>query len=196
MKRIILLFLAVVSVFAISGCSESNDTTLGGEVPPNVYNVKVSPTSTQRGEELTVTFNVHYYEIYNEHLITVEVIDGQLFAVSIPEDSEKSNYRNMNNLVNFNIEFEENAKSQTKTENGKTAVFYDTGAYNIINAVNPNKYTYFKWDSATGDGEVRCIVPEKAISGVIKLEGLGISNCGFSDEKLIIVDENGNEITE
>ena len=196
MKRIILLFLAVVSVFAISGCSESNDTTLGGEVPPNVYNVKVSPTSIQRGEELTVTFNVHYYEIYNEHLKTVEVIDGQLIDVSIPDDSEKSSYRNINYLVNFNIEFEENAKPYTKTENGKTAVFYDTGAYNIINAIKPDKYIYFKWDSATGDGEIRCIVPEKAISGVIKLEGLGISNGGFSDEKLIIVDENDNEITE
>lgn len=193
MKRALLLNFILL---LFTACCESNDTTLGGEVPPNVYNVKVSPTSTQRGEELTVTFNVHYYEIYNEHLKTVEVIDGQLIDVSIPDDSEKSSYRNMNNLVNFNIEFEENAKPYTKTENGKTAVFYDTGAYNIINAIKPDKYTYFKWDSATGDGEIRCIVPEKAISGVIKLEGLGISNGGFSDEKLIIVDENGNEITE
>ena len=193
MKRALLLNFILL---LFTACCESNDTTLGGEVPPNVYNVKVSPTSIQRGEELTVTFNVHYYEIYNEHLKTVEVIDGQLIDVSIPDDSEKSSYRNMNNLVNFNIEFEENAKPYTKTENGKTAVFYDTGAYNIINAIKPDKYTYFKWDSATGDGEIRCIVPEKAISGVIKLERLGISNCGFSDEKLIIVDENGNEITE
>ena len=106
MKRI--LFFSFISLFLI-GCCESNDTTLGGEVLPNVYNVKVSPTSIQRGEELTVTFNVHYYEIYNEHLKTVEVIDGQLIDVSIPDDSEKSSYRNMNNLVNFNIEFEENA---------------------------------------------------------------------------------------
>ena len=68
MKRI--LFFSFISLFLI-GCCESNDTTLGGEVPPNVYNVKVSPTSTQRGEELTVTFNVHYYEIYNENLKTV-----------------------------------------------------------------------------------------------------------------------------
>lgn len=196
MKRVSFLFFAIVSAFVIFSCCESNDTTLGGEVPPNVYDVKVSPTSIQRGKELTVTFNVHYYEIYNEHLKTVEIINGQLTDVSIPENSEKSSYRNMNYLVNFNIEFEENAKSQTKTENGKTTVFYDTGAYNIINTIKPDKYTYFKWDSETGNGEVRCIVPEKAISGVIKLEGLGISNCGFSEEKLIIVDENGNEITE
>ena len=125
-----------------------------------------------------------------------EVINGQLTNLTIPEDSKNSSYRNMNCLVNFNIEFEENAKPYTKTEDGKNAVFYDTNEYNISNAVNPDKYTHFKWDSETGDGEVRCIVPEKTISGVIKLEGLGRSNCAFSDEKLIILDENGNEITE
>ena len=193
MKRVLLLNL-ILALFI--SCCESNDTTLGGEVPPVVYDVKISPVQIQRGEELTVKFNVQYYEIYNEHLKNTEVINGQLTNLTIPEDSKNSSYRNMNCLVNFNIEFEENAKPYTKIEDGKNAVFYDTGTYNISNAVNPDKYTYFKWDSETGDGEVRCIVPEKTISGVIKLEGLGSSNCAFSDEKLIILDENGNEITE
>lgn len=183
-----LLFIFTLLLLFVGCCSE--DDSVGGEVPPFVYDVKISPVKIQRGQELTVTFNVKYYKIYNEYLKSVQLIDGQLIDVS----ENKSEYRSKNHFVKFNLGIKDGAKPSTKTSDEKISVCYETVDYNSANAINPERYTYFNWSPETGDGEIRCIVPAEAVSGVIKLEGLGISNCGFSGEKLIVVDDDGNEI--
>ena len=177
MKRTILNFILLLLFIS---CCENEDTVLG-DYDMDIYDIKMLPAKIQRGKELTIKFNVFYDSIYHAHLQDIEVVDGQL--------------GNNQNLVNFNLKFEENAKPYTQTKDGKISVHYENGKYSLSEAINPDKYTYYNFDPKTGEGEIRCIVPAKAISGIIKLEGLGLSNCGFSAEKLIIVDENGNEVT-
>jgi hypothetical protein len=181
MKRIIILFFAIVSAFVISSCCEGEVSDL---TPPKVYEVNFTPTTAKVGDVIKVTYETDDW---------------------IPVEG-----------INLNTDYEITDKGEIKYigNYGEIAMNYPDEESRIVKytlAISPQKtgeliyVTKFvsisEVDSSVSGRKIVTVefkVPENAKSGFLKVRGDIVSflPSGFSDEKLIIVDENGNEITE
>lgn len=193
MKRMLLLCL--IFLLFIS-CNETDDYP-DVWTPPYVTDVTFSPKQIKCNEELTVTFTVgniigdERAKAWNNATINdnFQIVDSLGYI---------SNY-----LVRFNMCIPQSVKPIFQcAKNGGIEVIYldilDDAVFE--NAISPEKYTLLK---ISGDAntkeinvELRCIIPTGVKSSVIKIEAGNTRETGFSDQKLVIVDENGNEVTE
>ncbi len=198
MKKNIFLFFVFISIFTISSCC-ANWT------PGDFWNIKISPATVKRGEEITITYDYRASDgkDFIEYLFLDE--NGNL---QLPEKEKKefeqwreTPKENYNDFVVFNTKIRDGAKKyKTNHAENCTSIDYECGGEKIsidydvedyeLSNVFPAKYISFE------TGKIICTVPDNAVSGVIFLSNDFISGGVFSEEKLIIVDENGNEITE
>ena len=194
MKQIVvwglMLLLIVISCDEV-GKNESVDNW----TPPSVTNLNFSPKKLKCGDELTVIFTVSNI-IGDERAKAWNSVSLNDFKITDSYDYIG------NNIVCLNLNIPENIKPLYNTaKNGEKEVIFEyLDESNFENILNPNKYTYFKVNGNALTKEVnvelRCIVPENTKSTFIKIQAGNTSDSGFSEEKLIIVDENGTEITE
>ena len=194
MKKNIFLFFVFISIFTISSCC-ANWT------PPEFWNVKISPTTVKRGEEITITYDIRSTEKEYIESLFVDEYGTLLMSEDFMKNHENYDFQdNYNDFVRFNTKLSDGAKEfKTNIAEDCTSMDYECGKEKItisyvsedykLSNVYPAKYISFEV------GKIVCKVPDNAISSVISLYGANAIP-GFSDEKLIIVDENGNEITE
>ena len=190
MKKILLFSIISLLIF---GCC-ANWT------PPDFWNVEISPTRVKRGDEITVTYDTRLSEKdFIEELYIDK--DGNLL---ISEDyknryDERKFEDNYNNFIRFNTKFRDDATpSKKNVAEDCNSLDYECGKEKIavtavsedyeLSDVYPAKYISCEF------GKIVCTVPDNAVSGILFLDCGNAT--GFSAEKLIIIDENGKEITE
>ena len=190
MKRYACLIFVFVLPFVISGC-------YANWTPPEFWNIEISPTTVKRGDEITITYDTRYPGEGIESLFIDK--DGNLLLSEEYKNShdEYTFEDNYNDFVSFNTKIPEDAtkyevddaKNCTSMdfECGKEKIVYDYSDYDLA-FIHPAKYVSSEF------GKIVCVVPDNAVSGVIFLSYMNAQ--GLSGEKLIVVDENGKEITE
>ena len=149
-----------------------------GMIPPpsglkaSPMNIKFTPSVVKRGDIITITYDMDKVEIgfwintfWANNWVNYITVDsnGNLEYIG-----DETNYTggmpswNLNSIVRFN---------NINTRAGEYFSY--------------PKYTSFKW------GEIKCIVPDDAISAGISLY---ISIASNSNDRLIVVDDDGKEI--
>ena len=190
MKRILIFNLMLLLVFI--SCEVKEDDTGESWTPPHVTNLKFSPKKLKCEDELTITF-------------TVSNIIGDDQSKAWNNATLNDNFQITelgNNIVELNLNIPENINPIfNTTKNGEKEIIYLEGLdeSTFKNVINPNKYTYFKVNGDTTKEiivELRCIIPNGAKSSFFQINVGNTYDSGFSEEKLIIIDENGNEVTE
>ncbi len=166
MKKILFLTLLIINMFFIS-CEGGRLDSLP---PPSIYNVKFSPSTVKVDDVITITYTLERNEL-SDWVADMSVdTNGILRYIGSDEDMIREyKDRNCNDFTELGI----------KVENS-----------NIVERkkIYPTKYISFYW------GEIKCYVPNSAISGRIDLrfgEGAGDS---LSDKDLIVIDESGDDI--
>ncbi len=167
MKNI--LFLAILISMFFTSC-ESH--IIGNYESPIVTSVMFFPEKVERGDIITITYDLARKTFPKMPWIDDMSVDsnGRLKYVGDGDyDYINELGSGFDNLVEFGIL----NRGQFKTEDGILA----------------EKYISFNW------GEIKCYVPEAA-SGYIKLNiGMDFDyELSCSKEKLIVVDESGDEI--
>ena len=181
MIRNILCLCVLLSSILVFSC------LIGDYELSNVKNVNFSPSVVKRGDVITITYNLNGDGVPDMSWLNDMSVDsnGILKYIGNDRDLIDLNHfkdRDFNDIIDFGIII---IGSET-TEDGrwKLAVRYENGE-----GIFPDKYISFKW------GEIKCIVPNKAVSGPIKVNlGEWVYTHGFSEKDLIVVDESGNEI--
>lgn len=189
------LFLMSFSALIISGCCEN-------WTPAEFWNIEISPGRVKRGDEITITYSTIPGLKENIEALFIDK-DGNLllseeFKGTRPDDEGWNFDDNYNYFVRFNTKIPDSAEKYTRNKaEDCTSVAYECGGEKItyhyskydLAEVYPAKYVSFEF------GKIVCKVPDNAVSGVIFLDyPLAEDASGFSGEKLIIVDDDGNEI--
>ncbi len=167
-------------------CSHNSD---GPGLQPNPYNIEFSPNPIKIGEILTITYNMRKNSS-NEYLENDLTVDSYGLLKYTGSDSAKIEYiktfKSMNGLVEFGIKIRDGGLPYYQDGEDKT-ICYNLDDYESLQ-IYPEKYFSFKW------GEIKCYIPNNAKSSLLKLNFGGVSNSGFSEKRLIIHDESGDEI--
>ena len=186
MKRIIYLFFVLLVFISCDGNPCSEDYPPETWVPPIVRAVYFSPKTAKVGDTIMIVIEKDNWNCTNglDYNKDFEITnDGKIKYIGTHKD------------INFNFSDDESRMrgniTRISSKQDDNASYVEVTEYVSIQGLVNSE------DERRDVVLVEFIVPANAKSGYIwTTDPMGFARGGYSDEKLIIVDENGNEITE
>ena len=191
MKRIIYLFFVLLifiscdnnpCIITICSCEDS----IANWVPPTVRSVYFSPKTAKIGDTIMIVIEKDAWNCTNglDYNKDFEITnDGKIKYIGTHKDIN-SNFPDDESRMRGNI-------TRISSKQDDNASYVEVTEYVSIQGLVNSE------DERRDVVLVEFIVPANAKSGYIRTtDPMRFAYGGFSEEKLIIVDENGNEVTE